>query len=131
MIDLTGLAAPVGEAVEAVRGHFADSTVQVLPDGQGGAFLIVNTVRIGALYTPDVTWLGFHLNTAYPSSDVYPHYIARVDRIDGRPHREGIQPVDWQGRPALQLSRRSNRWNPARDNAVLKAEKVTTWFAGQ
>jgi hypothetical protein len=66
-----------------------------------------------------------------PSSDVYPHYVARVARADGQAHGEGIQPVDWQNRPALQLSRRSLRWNPVRDNAVLKAEKVIAWFASR
>jgi hypothetical protein len=39
-----------------------------------------------------------------------------------------VQPVDWNDRQALQLSRRSNRWNPATDNAALKAEKVIKWF---
>ncbi|HVV12775.1 hypothetical protein [Amycolatopsis sp.] len=42
-----------------------------------------------------------------------------------------MQLVDWSGRAALQLSRRSNRWNPARDNAALKAQKVITWFTTQ
>lgn len=129
--DVTGLVTSVAESVTAVQEHFAGSAVQVIPDGSGGAFMIVDTVAIGARYLPEVTWLGFHLNAAYPSSDVYPHYVGRVARVDGQQHGEGIQPVDWQNRPALQLSRRSNRWNPAFDNAVLKAEKVITWFASR
>jgi hypothetical protein len=119
----------VREAVDAVREHFAGHSVEVFPDGAGGAHVIVHDVKIGSRYTPESTWLGFQLNAAYPQSDVYPHYIGRVGRCDGQPHGEGIQFVDWQGRPALQLSRRSNRWNPSLDNAILKAEKVITWFA--
>jgi hypothetical protein len=33
------------------------------------------------------------------------------------------------GRPALQLSRRSNRLNPATDTALLKLMKVRQWFS--
>ena len=31
----------------------------------------------------------------------------------------------------MQLSRRSKGWNPAVDNAALKAEKVITWLTAQ
>jgi hypothetical protein len=126
---VTGLTAAVEDAVAAVRDHFAGHPVEVVPDGSGGAFVIVSDVHIGDQYTPPDTWLGFQINAAYPQSDVYPHYIGRVARRDGHKHGEAIQEVTWQDRTALQLSRRSNRWNPATDNAALKAEKVITWFA--
>lgn len=126
---MTELLTNVREAVDAVREHFAGHTVEVFPDDTGGAHMIVHDVKIGNAYTPESTWLGFQINAAYPQSDVYPHYIGRVARRDDRPHGEGIQAVEWQSRLALQLSRRSHRWNPAFDNAVLKAEKVITWFA--
>jgi hypothetical protein len=32
-------------------------------------------------------------------------------------------------RPAAQVSRRSNRWNPALDTATLKLMRVLRWFA--
>jgi hypothetical protein len=53
-----------------------------------------------------------------------------LNRIDGQAHGAGISTTTWQNRPALQLSRRSNGWNPAVDSAALKAEKVITWLAG-
>lgn len=126
---MTDLVTAVDDTVAAVRAHFAGHPVQVIPDGGGGAFVIVDQVEIGSTYTPDTTWLGFHLNAAYPQSDVYPHYLGPVTRCDGQPLGDAVQSVDWQGRPALQLSRRSNRWNPTIDNAALKAEKVIGWFA--
>lgn len=126
---MTTLLPAVDEAIAAVRGHFAGHPVEVATDGGGGAFVIVDNVEIGDRYHPPVTWLGFHVNAAYPQSDVYPHYTGRVERTDGQNLGEGVAPVDWQGRPALQLSRQSKRWNPAIDNAALKAEKVITWFA--
>lgn len=118
----------VDTAVSAVRDHFAGKLVEVVPDGGGGAVVIVDQIDLGDRYTPSSTWLGFHISAAYPQADVYPHYLGRVVRRDGQPHGDAVQEVEWNGRPALQLSRRSNSWNPSRDNAALKAEKVITWF---
>jgi len=118
----------VEAAVAAVRAHFAGKPVEVLPDGAGGATLIVDDIDLGDRYTPRTSWLGFHISAAYPHADIYPHYIARVARVDGQPHGQAVQPVDWNGRVALQLSRRSPGWNPANDNAALKAEKVIAWL---
>lgn len=124
------LTTAVAAAVAAVRDHFAGHPVQVVPDGAGGAFLIVDQVQVGPAYTPSVTWLGFQINAAYPVSDVYPHYTGLLARADGQPLGQAISQVTFQERPALQLSRRSNRWQPGVDNAALKAEKVITWLAG-
>lgn len=120
----------VAGAVAAVREHFAGFTVEVVPDGSGGAFVTVEDIPISPRYSPAVTWLGFQINAAYPASDVYPHFCGPITRADGQPHGTGISAATWRDRPALQLSRRSNRWNPAVDNAALKAEKVITWLTG-
>jgi hypothetical protein len=126
---MTQLTGPVAEAADAVRANFAGHAVDVNPDGAGGAFVIVSDVAISSRYTPATTWLGFHLNAAYPASDVYPHYIGVLARADGRGLGEAITSTTWQGRPALQLSRRSNQWNPAVDNAANKAERILKWLA--
>lgn len=122
---------PIESAVHAVRSHFADHSVSVTPDGVGGVYVTVEDVAPGSQYLPTTTWLGFHINSAYPQSDVYPHYLGRVVRGDGAQHGPAVQLVMWQGREALQLSRRSSRWNPELDNAALKAQKVLSWFAAQ
>jgi hypothetical protein len=75
-----------------------------------------------------MTWLGFQINAAYPGSDVYPHYVGVLARADGGALGEAVSPVTWQGRPALQLSRRSNQWNPAIDNAANKAQRILKWL---
>jgi hypothetical protein len=121
----------VEQAVAAVRDQFAGHPVHTVSDGVGGVFVTIGDIDLGPAYTPGLTWLGFHINTAYPHSDVYPHYIGRVTRVDNQAHGVAVQLVDWQNRPALQLSRRSNRWNPATDTAALKVEKVITWFRAQ
>lgn len=125
--------AAVAAAIDAVRAHFAEKSVEVVPDGAGGAYVIVNDIEVGTRYSQTTTWLGFHVNAAYPASDVYPHYTGPLTRVDGRPHGPAIQTYDWPGRPGpgQQISRRSNGWNPVVDNAALKAEKVITWLAAQ
>ena len=120
--------AEVEKGLAQVCEHFADHTVDVEPDGQGGVFVTVHNVSVGGAYVPAETWLGFHISAAYPHADVYPHFIGVVQRADGAGHGPAVQHVDWRGRQALQLSRRSNRWNPAVDNVALKAEKVIAWF---
>jgi hypothetical protein len=114
-----------------VRAQFPDATIDAIPDGAGGEFVVVDPVTVGLAYTTTTTWMGFHINSAYPASDVYPHYIGALSRVDGLPLDGAFQPHTWQGRAGLQVSRRSNRWNPAVDNAALKAEKVRRWIAEQ
>jgi hypothetical protein len=123
------IAIAVSAAIDAVREHFAGHQVDVVPDGAGGAFVTVDPVEVGPAYTPSTTWLGFHLNAAYPASDIYPYFTGPLVRADGQPHGAGIGQGQWQNRPAMLLSRRSNRWRPGVDNAALKAEKVITWLA--
>ena len=125
---MTTLTLAVTEAVAAVREHFAGHPVEVTPDGAGGAIVVIGDVDFGDPYTPRTTWLGFLIDAACPHSDIYPFYCGRVARVDGNAYGEGVQPVEWHDRPALQLSRRSNRRNGF-DNAVLKAQRVIQWFA--
>ncbi|WP_369368175.1 hypothetical protein AB5L52_40165 [Streptomyces sp. CG4] len=121
----------IAEAVEAVRSHFAGHPVAVRTDGAGGVVVIIEDVPVGSAYTPSVTWLGFQISAAYPDADVYPHYTGVLTRADGQPHGPAIQRVQWQDRPAMQISRRSNRRDATVDNAALKAERIRRWLADQ
>ncbi|MGW3507055.1 hypothetical protein [Streptomyces sp. NPDC000994] len=103
-------------------------------DGTGGVYVLIDQVDVGPIYAPSTTWLGFQLSAAYPDADVYPHYTGLLTRSDGQRHCDAIQQVTWQGRPdqtVLQISRRSNRWNPSVDTAVNKAARILAWLAAQ
>jgi hypothetical protein len=128
---VTDLLPAVASAVDAVRAHFAGKPVEVVPDGAGGAFVLINGIDVGPRYTPSSTWLGFQISAAYPCADVYPHYVGPLTRVDGQQHGIAIQQVPWRDRPAMQLSRSSKGWKAGVDNAALKAEKVITWLAAQ
>lgn len=128
---MEGVATEVVAAVGELRAQFPGHPMAVTPDGAGGVSVIIDGVRPGSPYVETMTWLGFLIVSAYPDADVYPHFTGRLERVDGQPHGEGFAEVDWQGRVALQLSRRSNNWNRQTDTAALKAMKVITWLGSR
>lgn len=129
--SLEGVSSTVLDAVDGVREQFPGHAVEVAPDGTGGVIVIVANAPTGGPYVEEVTWLGFQISSAYPMADIYPHFVGRLTRVDGAAHGEGFAETQWQGRPALQLSRRSNRWNADIDTAGLKAMKVLAWLASR
>lgn len=119
----------VAAAVEEVRLCFSDAIVQAEPDGQGGARIKVCDVMLGEKYMPCTCWCAFVIPFQYPRADVYPHFIdPSVKRKDNQGLGAGFQTTNWEGSPAIQVSRRSNRWDPTVDTAALKLAKVLEWI---
>lgn len=116
----------------------APGTVQFKEDGDGGAFVLVETIDIGDQFAPRVTWVGFHITWPYPDADVYPHFIDAGVRYVGscsapNQHPEGDLPAAMsRGNfeapgfklPAIQVSRRSNRRNAETDTALEKLLRI-------
>src|SRR2546430_13705206 len=99
----------VAQAVDEVGERFAGHEVHVREDGEGGAFVTVDELELGGVYAQRTTWLGARILHTYPYSDVYPHYCrGDLSRVDGRPLGDGTSTAQWEGKPAIQLSRRSN-----------------------
>lgn len=118
----------VNELLEAFPGHH----VEVLADAHGGAYVTVHGLSLGEQCQPQESWVGFLIQYTYPASDVYPHFaLPGLRRVDGRSLSPAFQQVQWQGRPATQISRRSNRWDPVEDTAVLKLNKVLEYVREQ
>lgn len=122
----------VTAAIEQLEREFPEAAVTVREDGEGGAYVIVEDVPLGAPYAQATTWVGFRVVSQYPYADVYPHYVrGDLARADGRPLATELQHVAFEEREALQVSRKSNRLNPATDTAVLKLHKVLIWLLGR
>lgn len=128
----------VEAAIAEIAESFPDSTVSIVEDGDGGAYVTVDPVDLGDRLTPQSSWVKFQITFQYPASDVYPLFI-RPDvqpkagpPPNGTPLGEGTANAQYTGggqaEPAIQLSRRSNRLNPATDTAALKLQKVLLWL---
>jgi hypothetical protein len=119
----------VDAAITEVRNAFPTNRVDVEPDAEGGAWVIVNDLPLGPPYDRGATWVGFQITFQYPRSDVYPHFMDGIlRRKDGQALGAGFSgPIDWRGRMAVQVSRSSKRWNPLIDTAATKLAKVLEW----
>ena len=121
--------AKVEEAVQQIREAFPDNLVTAREDGSGGAQVMIDGIPLGPPYVASTTWMAFAITCQYPYADVYPHFVrGDLQRGDGKPLGEGMSLTAYLGQPAIQLSRRSNRLNPATDTALRKLEKVLFWL---
>jgi len=120
----------VEQAISEIRQVFPGHTVEVQPEPQGGAYIIVHNLLIGEQYVPSTSWIGFLLGFQYPHADVYPFFMDnKVRRADGQAWETGLSSsVPWNNRNTVQISRRANRWNPSVDTAATKLTKVLTWL---
>lgn len=128
----------VQEGLEELAASFPDATITHHEDGQGGAFVRVAPVALGDRYSVESSWIGFHMTMNYPEAQVYPHYcVAGLTRADGTTLQaeEGFQQTEWtptgredQREPVTQVSRSSNRWDPAHDTAASKLHRVLEWM---
>ena len=116
----------VANAIEELERAFPSSDVCSQEDGDGGAYVIVEDVALGARYHPPSTWLGGHIPALYPYADIYPLFIAaNVRRVDGVDFEPPVTPgAQFQGRSALQVSRRNNHTQNYPQTAVAKFVKV-------
>jgi len=126
---MSAILPPVEKAIAELRACFCESGVDAEADGSGGAYVTVGGVQLGPPYAQPESWIGFQITFQYPYADVYPHF-ARPDltRADGRPLGDGLGMARFRNQPALQISRRSNKLNPAIDTATLKLLKVLKWL---
>lgn len=119
----------VASAVDEIRATFPYATVDAREEGDG-VVVIVHPVDPGPPYRQRATWIGFRITFQYPYADVYPHFLGGdLARVDGEALGEGITATRFENQNAIQVSRRSNRLNPATDTAALKLTKVLHWLA--
>ncbi len=122
----------VMRAVEELKACFTTAEVVTSDSADGGAIVTINPIDPGPAYVQRETWLKFDISFQYPHADVYPLFVRPdLTRVDGQQHGEGITKGEFRGEPATQLSRRSNRLNPATDTAALKVTKVLQWLHDQ
>jgi hypothetical protein len=99
----------VSTGIEELKRQFSSASFQVREDGQGGAYVVMDPIALGARFRPETTWMGFHIPAQYPYADIYPVFIgAGTARNDGVAFVAPVTPGhNFEGRPAIQVSRRS------------------------
>jgi hypothetical protein len=119
----------VAKAIEEIKEKYSGHRCDVEDDGQGGAFVKIHGLPLRAPYRQEVTWCGFQIAHTYPYADVYPHFVRHdLSRKDGKALGDGTSMGSYRGEPAVQVSRRSNKLDPATDTALLKLDKVLRWL---
>jgi hypothetical protein len=132
----------VEAAVNQLRRQYAGN-VLVAEDKSGGACVIVEGESLGPAYVQSESWVGFHITDKCPYADTYPHFVrGDLSRKDKAAFGEGLSPgqkfplpevlkrqQDMPTRPAIQISRRSNRRDPAGfETPLIKLMKVLRWM---
>lgn len=116
----------VQTSIEELQRQFPEAVISTRDDGSGGAYVILNPIAVGPRYSPTSTWMGFHIPSLYPYADIYPVFIGSdVRRTDGQAF---VPPVThgatFEGRPAIQVSRRSSAAQQGLQKAATKVLKV-------
>jgi hypothetical protein len=116
----------VSTAIEELKRQFSASSTTVREDGQGGAYVLMEPVELGAKFLPPATWIGFQITAQYPYADIYPVFIGSdVQRADGVAFQAPVTPGhNFEGRAAIQISRRSAAAQSGSQKAVAKILKV-------
>jgi hypothetical protein len=134
-MTVTELKRSVRDGVDGIRAQYGDDHVRDFADGQGGAWVEITDVELGAVYTQDTTFLVCLLPFNLPNADVYPAFVrSDLTRADGAPLGECFQvaqvhvPGEAQPRPAVQVSRRTKNGQFAQQTSLQKIEKVLAWI---
>lgn len=127
---MSGYTSAVAAQLEELRVHFAGMSVLDEPMGDGGAYVLIEPIDPGPAYVQRESWLGFAITRNCPDADIYPVFLSGgLRRVDGRAHTAPFTPATWRERPALQLSLKSQHFNPATDTAAFKAAGVIACLA--
>jgi hypothetical protein len=128
----------VAKALEELATGLPDVKIRSIEDDDGGAYVLIEDIRIGDIFEPASSWVGFHIVWSYPDADIYPYFIDAKIRYVGtgnapNQHTDGNLPAAMSrgdammpgfDLPAIQVSRRSNRRNPQTDSALAKLLRI-------
>lgn len=118
----------VEKAIAEIKATFVGHQVNVESDSDGGAYVTVQGLHLGDQYTPNTSWVAFHITFQYPHADVYPHFCVAGLKRNGQEVTDPFHKGEWKTPtitvPATSVSRRSNHRNAAVDTAAIKLMKV-------
>lgn len=111
----------ITELEEAFPGR-----VTVITTDPSGAIVQISQTELSARWSQPHGDLSFLIPYHYPDAAIYPYYVIGATLTGGI--IEGLQPVEWRGVPATQVSLRHNGWNPNLDTAVGSVLQTQSWL---
>ena len=60
----------VSTAIEELKRQFSEASLLVREDDRGGAYVVMEPVRLGPKFRPEASWLGFQIPAQYPYADI-------------------------------------------------------------
>lgn len=123
------IAAEVRDATEELQSHFG-ARVAWEPDGEGGAVVTIEKVELGEGWTRTEAPLRFVVPYNFPATPPYPYYLPRDAHPQGA-WPTALQPIEWRGASAIQVSLRNSRWDTARDGLLGCVLQVAAWLREQ
>jgi hypothetical protein len=120
----------VSIAIDELQSQFVGASIMSRDDGQGGAFVVMEPVSLGPRFEPSETWVGFHITAQYPYADIYPVFVgSNIIRVDGLPFQAPVTPNHkFEGRPAVQVSRRNSSAQTGLQSAKTKILKIINFL---
>jgi hypothetical protein len=112
-------------AIAELERTFPGRVAVVARDSSGAVVRIAET-ELSPRWSAPHGDLWFLIPYHYPDAAIYPYYVTGAAPAAGA--IPGLQPVEWRGMPATQVSLRHNGWNPAVDTALGSALQTQAWL---
>ena len=120
----------VTRCIEELKRQFTTAIFTIKEDGQGGAYVLMEPVALGPKFQPPESWMGFQITAQYPYADIYPVFIGdAVRRSNGVPFAAPVTlGHQFEGRAAIQVSRRNSAAQNGQQNGVAKILKILSFL---
>jgi hypothetical protein len=127
-LTAVALSPDISRAIDELEEAFPDRVTIVANDG-GGAIVRISETELSARWSQPHGDLWFLIPYHYPDAAIYPYYLTGA--VPGGGIIGGLQPVEWRGMPATQVSLRHNGWNPNLDTALGSVLQTQAWLRVQ
>lgn len=120
----TGVYSPeITRALEELEQTFP-GRISVEPDA-AGAIVRIAGIELSTRWSAATGNLSFLIPFHYPDAAIYPYYVTGAAPSE---YVAALQPVDWRGFGATQVSLRHNGWNPSVDTALGSVRQTAAWL---
>jgi hypothetical protein len=115
----------ITRALEELDRVFRGQVMVESEDGNG-TIIRLTGIELGPRWSASTGDLWFLIPFNYPDAAIYPYYVTGATPTGG--YIAALQPVQWRGMAATQVSLRHNGWNPNVDTALGSVRQTLAWL---